>query len=104
MRRLKPCRAACDWRLLIALNDAAVSLFKLLDHHRPADAKTRKAAIKAAAAAKAEGKKVELTKEESVIFGVSAVTTAIEAKKAQLVVIAADVDPIEARDLPWLRG
>merc|ERR1712121_318570 len=56
----------------------------------------QKERLRARAAARAEGKEDAPSKRAPVVrHGVDAVTTLIEKKKAQLVVIANDVDPIE---------
>merc|ERR1712218_558110 len=56
----------------------------------------RKERLKARAEARAEGKEDKLTKKKAVVHGgANTVTTLVEKKKAQLVVIANDVDPIE---------
>merc|ERR1719350_2595966 len=64
----------------------ATQLFKLLDKDR----------LRERAAARAEGKEDAPSKRAPVVrHGVNTVTTLVEKKKAQLVVIANDVDPIE---------
>ncbi len=76
----------------------AQSLFKILHKFRPEDKAQKKARLGAAAAAKAASDKVEAgPKPISVKFGLNHVTSLIEQKKAQLVVIAHDVEPIEVR-------
>jgi len=74
----------------------ATNLFKLLDKYRPEDKKAKKERLRARAEAKAAGKADEPGSRPNVIRqGVNTVTTLIEQKKANLVVIAHDVDPIE---------
>jgi len=74
----------------------ATNLFKLLDKYRPEDKKAKKERLRARATAKAAGKADEPTSRPNVIRqGVNTVTTLIEQKKANLVVIAHDVDPVE---------
>eukprot|EP00088_Acartia_fossae_P044499 TRINITY_DN4727_c0_g1_i3.p1 TRINITY_DN4727_c0_g1~~TRINITY_DN4727_c0_g1_i3.p1 ORF type:complete len:267 (+),score=136.08 TRINITY_DN4727_c0_g1_i3:34-834(+) len=74
----------------------ATQLFKLLDKYRPESKEAKKERLKARAAEKAAGKADAPTKRAPVVrHGVNTVTTLIEKKKAQLVVIANDVDPIE---------
>lgn len=69
---------------------------KLLEKYRPEDKKAKKERLRARAEAKAAGKADEPGKRLlSVRMGANAVTTLVEQKKAQLVVIAHDVDPIE---------
>jgi len=74
----------------------ASQLFKLLDKLRPETKKDRKARLKQRAADRAAGKPDQPTKRPLVVrSGVNTVTTLVEQKKAQLVIIAHDVDPIE---------
>jgi large subunit ribosomal protein L7Ae len=74
----------------------AVSLFKLLDKYRPETKLAKKRRLKARAEARAKGKEEKVTKKPNVLKqGANSVTTAVEQKKATLVVIAHDVDPIE---------
>merc|ERR1712241_400497 len=74
----------------------ATQLFKLMDNYRPETKVERKERLKARAEAKAAGKEDSSTKKKAVVHhGVNTVTTLVEKKKAQLVVIANDVDPIE---------
>lgn len=79
----------------------AVRLFKLLHKYRPPTPKDKKKLLLQAAKAKTEGKAVEAPKRVANIrFGIQDVTSAIESKRAKLVVIAHDVDPIEI--VVWL--
>jgi len=74
----------------------AVQLFKLLDKYRPETKQAKKARLLARAEERAKGKPDAPTKRAPVVrTGVNTVTTLVEQKKAQLVVIAHDVDPIE---------
>merc|ERR1712203_251870 len=74
----------------------ATQLFKLLDKYRPETKQARKTRLKERAAANAEGKADAPTKRAPVVrHGVNSVVTLVEKKKAQLVIIANDVDPIE---------
>jgi len=74
----------------------ATQLFKLLDKYRPEPKDVKKERLKQRALAKAEGKADEPTKRAAVVrHGINTVTTLVEKKKAQLVIIANDVDPIE---------
>merc|ERR1712106_1202336 len=69
---------------------------KLMDKYRPETKQERKERLRERAAARAEGKEDAPTKRAPVVrHGVNTITTLIEKKKAQLVVIANDVDPIE---------
>merc|ERR1711996_81507 len=74
----------------------ATQLFKLLDKYRPETKQARKTRLKERAAANAEGKADAPTKRAPVArHGIKSVVTLVEKKKAQLVIIANDVDPIE---------
>jgi large subunit ribosomal protein L7Ae len=74
----------------------AKQLFRVLDKYRPETRAARKARLKARAQEKAKGKADTPTKrQQSVKQGANCVVRAIEQKKAQLVVIAHDVDPLE---------
>jgi len=73
----------------------AKSLFRLLDKYRPETRAARKARLKAKAEQKVKGKDTPSKKIISLKQGVNCVTRAVEQKKAQLVVIAHDVDPLE---------
>jgi len=72
------------------------SLFKLMNKYQPETKQERRKRLRETAGQKAEGKKPAPGKRAAVIrSGVNTVTSLIEQKKAQLVVIAHDVDPIE---------
>ncbi len=74
----------------------ATQLFRLLDKYRPETKQDRKARLKARAEARAAGKEDTPTKRAIALrHGVNTITTLVEKKKAQLVIIANDVDPIE---------
>jgi large subunit ribosomal protein L7Ae len=74
----------------------AMTVFTLLNKYRPETPAAKKQRIKEAAAAKASGAKDEAKKVPNVVkFGLKHVTTLVEEKKAKLVLIANDVDPIE---------
>ncbi|XP_066589353.1 large ribosomal subunit protein eL8 [Prorops nasuta] len=74
----------------------ATQLFKVLEKYRPESAVQKKLRLKARAEQKVEKKEDTPTKKPNVLkSGANAVTTLVEQKKAQLVVIAHDVDPIE---------
>ncbi len=77
----------------------ATQLFKLLHKYRPETKVEKKQRLKAAALKKSEGDATTTGKKPiTVKYGINHVTNLIEQKKAQLVVIAHDVDPIEV----WL--
>ena len=80
-----------------ALNaDKAKALFKLLAKYKPESADEKKARLIEAAKQTTTGKKTDETKKPKFIkSGLNHVTTLVEQKKAKLVVIASDVDPIE---------
>lgn len=73
----------------------AETLFKLLMKYRPEDKVTKKERLLKEAEARASGQEVEKKKPVVVKFGINHITTLVEQGKAQLVVIAHDVDPIE---------
>nr|CAJ17243.1 ribosomal protein L7Ae [Meladema coriacea] len=74
----------------------ATTLFKLLEKYRPETALQKKERLKARAEAKVAKKSDTPTKRPNTIrSGTNTVTTLVEQKKAQLVVIAHDVDPLE---------
>lgn len=74
----------------------ASQLFKLLDKYRPETKKDRRARLVQRAADRAAGKPDQPTKKQIVVrSGINTITSLVEQKKAQLVIIAHDVDPIE---------
>merc|ERR1719378_769402 len=75
----------------------SLNLFKLLHKYRPKDAAAKKERIAALAAAKDAGTDEEESKKKPlyVKYGINHITKLCEDKKAQLVCIAHDVDPIE---------
>jgi len=82
----------------------ATNLFRLLDKYRPEDTRQKRLRLKNLAIAKAAGKDVTPSKRPPVVrIGINTVTTLVEQKKAQLVVIANDIEPLEiAIHLPSL--
>lgn len=77
---------------------SASQLFKLLEKYRPETALQKKNRLKAKAEAKVAKKEETPSKRPNVLrAGTNTVTKLIEQKKAQLVIIAHDVDPIEVR-------
>ncbi|KAJ6949220.1 60S ribosomal protein L7a-2-like [Populus alba x Populus x berolinensis] len=78
----------------------ASNLFKMLLKYCPEDKAAKKERLLRKAQAETEGKTVEAKKPIVVKYGLNHVTYLIEQKKAQLVVIAHDVDPIEL--VVWL--
>lgn len=78
--------------------NAAQALFTLLEKYQPETKQAKKQRLLAAAAAGAAA--AAPAKPNVVKFGLNHITTLIEQKKAKLVVIAHDVDPIEL--VMWL--
>ena len=78
----------------------ATQLFKLLHKYRPETKAEKKARLTAKAEKKAQGKDDTPGKKPiNVKYGINHVTALVENKKALLVVIAHDVDPIEVKKL-----
>ncbi|KAF8186807.1 ribosomal protein L4 [Pholiota molesta] len=78
--------------------NTATQLFKLLNKYRPESKQEKKARLLATAAAAAEDKDKDAKDSKKPLFvkyGLNHIVALIEAKKAALVVIAHDVDPIE---------
>ncbi|KAL7583628.1 60S ribosomal protein L7a-2-like [Lactuca sativa] len=78
----------------------ATTLFKMLLKYRPEDKAAKKERLLKRAQAESEGKTVEAKKPIVVKYGLNHITYLIEQNKAQLVIIAHDVDPIEL--VVWL--
>ena len=72
-----------------------LNLFKLLKKYSPEDEKQKAKRLLDAAAAKKSGTKTDDKKPTVLKFGLQHVTRLVEEKKAKIVIIAADVDPIE---------
>jgi len=76
--------------------NTATQLFKLLDKYRPETKQEKKARLEAQAKDTADGQAPKETKKPLFVkYGLNHCVALIEAKKASLVVIAHDVDPIE---------
>jgi len=74
----------------------ATQLFKFLDKYRPESKKAKRDRLRKQAESKAAGKDSAPSKRPPVVrSGVNTVTTLVEQKKAQLVAISANVEPIE---------
>ncbi|KAK8729197.1 hypothetical protein OTU49_008672 [Cherax quadricarinatus] len=74
----------------------ATELFRLMDKYRPESKAARKARLRRRAAARAAGKEDVPTKRKIFVrHGVNTVTKLVEQKKARLVCIASDVEPVE---------
>lgn len=83
---------------MIFYDFTATQLFKLMDKYRPETRQAKKQRLAARSEARVAGKADKPTDRAPVVrSGVNTVTKLIEQKKAQLVVIAHDVDPIEVR-------
>lgn len=75
---------------------SVTQVFKLLHSYRPESREAKKDRLRKLATAKAAKEQVPTaSRTPQIIFGSNSVTTAVEKKKAKLVVIAADCDPIE---------
>lgn len=96
-KRLKIPPAINQFRATSSFSKQSVTqLFKLLHSYRPESSSAKKDRLRKLATAKAAGKNVPVaSRPVQLIFGTNDVTTAVEKKKAKLVVIAADCDPIE---------
>lgn len=88
---------ACLFRsLTIPCILAATTLFKLLEKYRPETAAAKKLRLRVRAEKKVAKKVDTPTKRpHTVRQGTNTVTKLVEQKKAQLVLIAHDVDPLE---------
>ncbi|ETW77688.1 hypothetical protein HETIRDRAFT_441342 [Heterobasidion irregulare TC 32-1] len=77
--------------------NTATQLFKLLDKYRPETKQEKKARLDATAKATAEGAEAQKDTKKPIFakYGLNHCVALVEAKKAALVVIAHDVDPIE---------
>eukprot|EP01057_Protomagalhaensia_wolfi_P001113 Protomagalhaensia_wolfi_Nauph_80__1112@NODE_1650_length_1418_cov_520_328499_g1279_i0_p1_GENE_NODE_1650_length_1418_cov_520_328499_g1279_i0NODE_1650_length_1418_cov_520_328499_g1279_i0_p1_ORF_typecomplete_len223_score64_06Ribosomal_L7Ae/PF01248_26/4_6e03Ribosomal_L7Ae/PF01248_26/2e25_NODE_1650_length_1418_cov_520_328499_g1279_i06741342 len=99
LSRLKTPGAIKQFRDAINKNEAT-QLFRLLMKYRPETAQVKKERLVNEAKAREEGKEPQSKKPAVVKSGLNHVTDLIEQKKAKLVVIAHDVDPIEL--VVWL--
>ena len=95
MKRLKVPPAVNQFNLAVN-RDQTKNLLKLLKKYSPETKKEKKARLLAKAQEKVETNKADDSTRPRVLkFGLNHVTTLVENKKAKLVVIAADVDPVE---------
>jgi large subunit ribosomal protein L7Ae len=79
----------------------ATNLFKLLANYRPESPEEKKKRLAEKAAAEASKKGADDSKKPKFIkYGINHITTLVEQRKAKLVVIAHDVDPVEL--VVWL--
>jgi len=93
-QRLKVPPAINQFTKSIGKNEA-MTVFTLLNKYRPETPAAKKQRIKETAAAEASGSSSPSKVPYQVKFGLKHVTTLIEEKKAELVLIACDVDPVE---------
>ncbi|KAI6243955.1 60S ribosomal protein L7a [Aphelenchoides fujianensis] len=94
-KRLKIPPPINQFRFALEKNSAH-QVFDLLDKYRPETAEAKKDRLKKRAEELKEGKKETVTKRPPGLrFGINNVTKLVENKKAALVVIAHDVDPLE---------
>ena len=78
----------------------SINLFKLLHKYRPEDKQSKKERMQAEAAKAEAGEEADKKKPICIKFGINHITKLCEQKKAQLVCIAHDVDPIEVSSSP----
>ena len=103
-KRLKVPPAINQFSRALDKNQAS-TLFRLLAHYRPESQQEKATRLKATAAQQVKGKDTASSPQASVKplfikYGLNHVTQLVEDKKAKLVVIAHDVDPIEL--VVWL--
>ena len=95
LQRLKVPPAINQFQHTLNRNEAG-KVLKLLNKYRPETKAQKKQRLESEAADKMQDKKGQDKKMLNVVkYGLNHVTTLIENKKAKLVVIAHDVDPIE---------
>mmetsp|Transcript_38118 Transcript_38118/g.61725 ORF Transcript_38118/g.61725 Transcript_38118/m.61725 type:complete len:266 (+) Transcript_38118:94-891(+) len=95
LQRLKVPPAIAQFGRTLDKN-TALQLFKLAVKYKPEDKSQKKDRLKKMAEEKAAGKTDSTFKKPFVLkYGINHITTLIEQKKTQLVVIAHDVDPVE---------
>lgn len=76
--------------------NTATQAFKLMNKYRPESKVEKRNRLQSAAAAKAEGKEAPASEKPLFVkYGLNHVVALVEAKKANLVLIADDVEPIE---------
>jgi large subunit ribosomal protein L7Ae len=93
-QRLKVPPAINQFTQSLGKNEAA-GVFKLLNNYRPETTAAKKQRQRGAAASAAKGKGKTANVPHQLKFGLKHVTTLVEEKKATLVLIACDVDPLE---------
>merc|ERR1712232_161276 len=99
-KRLKVPPALNQFSKTLDKNQAS-NLFRLLGKYRPESAAEKKQRLTEQASAEAKNQDVKQgAKPKNIKYGLNHITNLIESKKAKLVVIAHDVDPIEL--VVWL--
>lgn len=98
-QRLKVPPSVNQFTKTLSKNEA-MTVFQLLNKYRPETPAAKKQRVKEAAAAAASGGAAPERAANQVKYGLKHVTSLVEDKKAQLVLIANDVDPIEL--VMWL--
>mmetsp|Transcript_27779 Transcript_27779/g.42558 ORF Transcript_27779/g.42558 Transcript_27779/m.42558 type:complete len:259 (+) Transcript_27779:56-832(+) len=93
-QRLKVPPAVNQFTKTLSKNEA-MTVFTLLNKYRPETAAAKKQRVKETAAAAASGGTAPARAVNQVKFGLKHVTSLVEEKKAQIIMIACDVDPIE---------
>lgn len=99
LRRLKTPGTIRQFQDTLSKNEAT-QLFRLLLKYRPESAEAKKQRLLSEAKAREAGKEPENKKPIYLKHGLNHVTELVEQKKAKLVIIAHDVDPIEL--VVWL--
>ena len=95
LKRLRVPPALNQFTQTIDKNQAQ-TLFKLMGKYRPESAKEKRQRLQAAAEAKDDGAQAPASSKPKVVkYGINQITSLVESRKAKLVVIANDVDPIE---------
>jgi len=99
--RLKVPPAINQFKVGALDKNQAVALFKVLDKYRPESKASKAERLQDAAEQKVAGSdKAPSSKDQHLQFGLNHVTYLVEKKRAKLVCIASDVDPIEL--VVWL--
>jgi len=95
LQRLKVPPSLNQFRFALERQTAA-NVFRLVDKYRPESKQARKQRLRERAEKRVEGKQDAPTKRPPIVrSGINTVTTLVEQKKAQLVIIAHDVEPVE---------
>jgi len=99
-KRLKIPASIFQFNKTLEKNQAA-NLFRLLAHYRPETRDEKKERLVKTAASEVKGDaQTAATKPKVLKFGLNHITTLVEQRKAKLVIIAHDVDPVEL--VVWL--